>query len=87
MRSSINIATRRCAAACPVIAAGVPELAAWGLWRGMTDPSFDVRYHCGMVLARLAATVQLGPLAPEEVFDYVRKELVDAATRCGGPAS
>ncbi|MEO8552882.1 MAG: hypothetical protein ABI678_23050, partial [Kofleriaceae bacterium] len=60
-----------------VLAAGVPELAAWGLWRGMTDPSFDVRYHCGIVLANLASTVNLGRLAPEEVFEYVRKELED----------
>jgi hypothetical protein len=60
-----------------VIAAGAPELAAWGLWRGMLDPSFDVRYHCGMVLANLAANLHIGPLTPAEVFEYVRKELHD----------
>jgi len=60
-----------------VIAAGTPELAAWGLWRGMLDPSFDVRYHCGMVLATLSASVHIGPLTPQEVFDYVRRELHD----------
>ena len=59
-----------------ILAAGLPELAAWGLWRGMADPSFEVRYRCSMVLAQLAADDHLGPLDPEEVFEYVRKELL-----------
>ncbi|HEY6035119.1 MAG TPA: hypothetical protein VIV58_12685 [Kofleriaceae bacterium] len=59
-----------------ILAAGLPELAAWGLWRGMADPSFDVRYRCSMVLAQLAGDVHLGPLDPDEVFEYVRKELL-----------
>jgi hypothetical protein len=59
-----------------ILAAGLPELAAWGLWRGLSDPSFEVRYRCGTVLAQLAIDVHLGPIDPEEVFEYVRKELV-----------
>jgi hypothetical protein len=59
-----------------IIAAGLPDLAAWGLWRGMSDPSFEVRYRCGMVLTQLAADVQLGPVDQEEVYEYVRKELL-----------
>ncbi|HET9987234.1 MAG TPA: hypothetical protein VFQ65_01920 [Kofleriaceae bacterium] len=59
-----------------IIAAGVPDLAAWGLWRGMSDPSFEVRYRCSHVLAELAIGVHLGPVNDEEVFEYVRKELL-----------
>jgi hypothetical protein len=59
-----------------ILAAGQPELAAWGLWRALSDPSFEVRYRCGTVLAQLAIDVHLGPVDPEEVFEYVRKELV-----------
>jgi len=59
-----------------IIAAGLPDLAAWGLWRGMSDPSFEVRYRCSMVLAQLAADVHLGPVNADEVFEYVRKELL-----------
>jgi hypothetical protein len=59
-----------------ILASGLPELAAWGLWRALSDPSFEVRYRCGTVLAQLALDVHLGPVDPEEVFEYVRKELV-----------
>ncbi|MEP6865588.1 MAG: hypothetical protein ABJE66_33520 [Deltaproteobacteria bacterium] len=59
-----------------ILAAGLPELAAWGLWRGLSDPSFEVRYRCGTVLAQLALDVHLGHVDREEVFEYVRKELV-----------
>ena len=59
-----------------ILAAGLPDLAAWGLWRGMSDPSFEVRYRCSTVLAQLAQDVHLGPVDPEEVFEYVRKELL-----------
>jgi hypothetical protein len=59
-----------------ILASGLPELAAWGLWRALSDPSFEVRYRCGTVLAQLALDVHLGPIDPEEVFEYVRKELV-----------
>ena len=55
---------------------GEPELAAWGLWRGLVDPSFEVRYRCGAVLSRLASSGRLAPVTSETVFEAVRRELV-----------
>ncbi len=55
-----------------LLAAGAPGLAGWGLWRGLADPSFDVRYYCSTILA----SVEHGlPLRHDDVFEYVRKEL------------
>jgi hypothetical protein len=59
-----------------VLFAGEPNLAAWGLWRGLVDSSFEIRYRCGEVLARLATDGRLAPVAAETVFDAVRRELV-----------
>jgi len=59
-----------------VIAAGIPELAVWGLWRGLGDPSFDVRYYCSIVLSSLGVDIRVGHVGREEVFEYVRKELL-----------
>jgi hypothetical protein len=59
-----------------VLLEGEPTLAAWGLWRALLDPSFDIRYRSGAVLARLAAAGQLGPIAADDVFGIVRHELV-----------
>jgi hypothetical protein len=59
-----------------VLLAGEPSLAAWGLWRALSDPSFDVRYRSGAVLARLAAEGHLRGISTEEVFDAVRRELL-----------
>jgi AAA family ATP:ADP antiporter len=59
-----------------VLFAGEPALAAWGLWRGLVDPSFEVRYHCGAVLSRLAGSGKLAPVASEAVFEAVRRELI-----------
>lgn len=51
---------------------GAPGLAGWGLWRGLADSSFDVRYYCSAILA----SVEHGlPLRHDDVFEYVRKEL------------
>jgi hypothetical protein len=58
-----------------IIAAGAPELAVWGLWRGLGDPSFDVRYYCSTALSSFAADLRVGHLGREEVFEYVRKDL------------
>jgi len=58
-----------------IIAAGAPDLAVWGLWRGLGDPSFDVRYYCSTALSTLAPEIRIGHLGREEVFEYVRKEL------------
>ncbi len=59
-----------------VLVAGEPALAAWGLWRGLVDPSFEVRYRCGAVLSRLASSGRLAPVTSETVFEAVRRELV-----------
>ena len=59
-----------------VLFAGEPTLAAWGLWRGLVDPSFEVRYRCGAVLSRLASSGRLAPVTSETVFEAVRRELV-----------
>lgn len=60
----------------PLVAAGIPELAVWGLWRGLGDPSFDVRYHCSTALTSLGVDIRVGHVGREEVFEYVRKELL-----------
>jgi hypothetical protein len=59
-----------------VLLSGEPSLASWGLWRALLDPSFDVRYRSGAVLARFAAAGQLGEIAAEDVFGIVRRELL-----------
>jgi hypothetical protein len=46
------------------------------LWRGLGDPSFEVRYRCGAVLSRLASSGKLAPVTSETVFEAVRRELV-----------
>jgi hypothetical protein len=59
-----------------VLLAGDPELASWGLWRALGDPSFDVRYRAGAVLARLAAAGRLRGISESDVFEAVRRELL-----------
>jgi hypothetical protein len=59
-----------------VLLAGEPSLASWGLWRALVDPSFDVRYRSGAVLARLAAAGHLRDLSMDDVFEAVRRELL-----------
>ena len=58
-----------------LIVHGEPSLAAWGLWRGLGDPSFDVRYRSGMALSRLAADGHVKEIRPEDVYATVRQEL------------
>jgi len=62
-----------------VLLAGEPSLAAWGLWRALSDESFDVRYRSGAVLSRLAEAGHLR-ISPEDVFEAVRRELAGDAT-------
>ncbi|HET7504539.1 MAG TPA: MFS transporter [Kofleriaceae bacterium] len=59
-----------------VLLAGEPQLAAWGLWRALVDPAFDVRYRSGAVLSRLAAAGHLRGITTDDVFEAVRRELV-----------
>ncbi|TMQ13530.1 MAG: hypothetical protein E6J90_28420 [Deltaproteobacteria bacterium] len=58
-----------------ILLAGEPSLAAWGLWRALGDPSFDVRYRSGAVLARLASDGHLREISTDDVFEAVRREL------------
>ena len=67
-----------------VLALGNPPLAVWGLWRGLRDPSFEVRYRCGAELARFAADGHLAHITEDEVFDAVRRELHDYDARRHG---
>jgi len=53
-----------------------PRLAAWALWKALSDPDFDVRYRAGAVLAKLAAEGHLTNVTEEEVFEAVRRELL-----------
>jgi hypothetical protein len=55
-----------------LLATGSPGLAGWGLWRGLADPSFDVRYYCSTALAGLQHELSL---RNDDVFECVRKEL------------
>lgn len=59
-----------------IIAAGVPDLAIWGLWRGLRDASFEVRYRCSIGLSMLAGDAPLANLHPDDVFEAVRQELL-----------
>jgi len=54
---------------------GEPSLAVWGLWRGLADPNFDVRYRSGMAMSRLAADGHITELRAEDVYETVRREL------------
>ena len=58
-----------------VLVHGEPALAAWGLWRGLVDDSFDVRYRSGVALAKLAADGHITDLQPETVYATVLHEL------------
>jgi AAA family ATP:ADP antiporter len=58
-----------------VLLVGEPALAVWGLWRALVDPSFEVRYRSGAVLARLAAAGHLGHITIDDVLEAVRREL------------
>lgn len=64
-----------------LIAAGDPEHAAWGLWRGLANPSFEIRYRCGVMLARLASSGGIEHITADQVYAAVTRELaVDRET-------
>jgi ATP/ADP translocase len=58
-----------------ILVAGQPDLAIWGLWRALRDPSFEVRYRSSIALAALAGETPLPAIRPEEVFACVCEEL------------
>ncbi len=59
-----------------ILIGGELAMAAWGLWRGLDDPSFEVRYRCGAALSRMAAAGRLTNVTNATVFEAVRRELV-----------
>ena len=58
-----------------LLAHAEPLRAKWGLWQGLADPSFEIRYRCGAALAHLVANGHIKDILPDEVFATVRREL------------
>jgi ATP:ADP antiporter, AAA family len=58
-----------------IMTAGEPALAAWGLWRGLADRRFEVRYRCGLALVELRAAGHAMPFGEEAVHALVDREL------------
>jgi hypothetical protein len=58
-----------------ILVAGDLALAIPGLWRGLDDPRFEVRYRCGAALARLVAAGQAHGIAAADVFWAVQREI------------
>ena len=57
------------------IVAGDPMLAALGLWKGLDDQRFEVRYRCGRALGQLRAAGHEMPFADTDVYKRVLREL------------
>lgn len=57
------------------IVAGDPMIAALGLWKGLDDERFEVRYRCGRALGQLRAAGHELPFADTEVYKRVLREL------------
>jgi hypothetical protein len=58
-----------------VLVAGDPALAIPGLWRGLDDPRFEVRYRSGAALAELVEAGHPHGLAEADVFAAVHREI------------
>ncbi|MGH2900794.1 MAG: hypothetical protein ACRDMZ_19110, partial [Solirubrobacteraceae bacterium] len=58
-----------------ILVAGDPALAIPGLWRGLDDPRFEVRYRCGAALARLVAAGHAHGIAAADVLWAVQREI------------
>jgi len=54
---------------------GQPELAAWGLWRALRDPRFEVRYRSGKALAKLRDAGHAEDITRDDVFAAVEREV------------
>jgi hypothetical protein len=58
-----------------ILVAGDPALAVPGLWGGLDDPRFEVRYRCGAALTRLVAAGHAHGIAAADVFWAVQREI------------
>ncbi|HEY0990458.1 MAG TPA: hypothetical protein VGD80_25570 [Kofleriaceae bacterium] len=58
-----------------VLVAGDPAVAVPGLWRGLGDPRFEVRYRSGAALAQLVAAGHAHGIAADDVFAAVHREI------------
>jgi hypothetical protein len=58
-----------------ILEAGDAALAIPGLWRGLGDPRFEVRYRCAKTLARLRASGHELGLADADVLAAIEREL------------
>jgi hypothetical protein len=58
-----------------VLTAGDPELGAWGLWRAIGDPRFEVRYRCGRALLELREAGHALPCEALDIHELVDREL------------
>jgi hypothetical protein len=58
-----------------VLTAGDPQLAAWGLWRAISDARFEVRYRCGRALLELREAGHPMPFEKHDIHRLVEREL------------
>jgi hypothetical protein len=58
-----------------IIEHGQPRTAVWGLWQGLLDDRFEVRYRCARSLARLRARGHEPDTQPAQVFALVKREI------------
>lgn len=58
-----------------VLAASHSGLAVRGLWLGLSDARFEVRFRCGLALARIPDVADHGTILPADVFGAVEREL------------
>lgn len=58
-----------------VLTAGDPGLAAWALWRALSDTRFEVRYRAGRALLELRHGNHTMPFTAQDAYDLVDKEL------------
>jgi hypothetical protein len=58
-----------------VLTAGDPQLAAWGLWRAISDARFEVRYRCGRALLELREAGHPMPFEARDIHGLVEREL------------
>ncbi len=58
-----------------ILVVGEPALAAWGLWRGIRHPRFEVRYRCAKALSRLRVDGRELEITEAAVFAAIKREL------------